>query len=186
MVDRFDVDPERIAIGGISMGGFGAYDIARLDPGSFCAVGGHSPALWESAGETADGAFDDADDFAANDVIAIAGEDPNPYEGARLWLDAGENDPFLPGDEALEETLRANGTPPIVSRSPGGHDSDYWNGNWEEYLGFYSRALGACRAGTEDQEKLDAGRQEGDQDAKGEAVSGSRGPSRPGAREDGD
>jgi S-formylglutathione hydrolase FrmB len=39
-------DPRRVAIGGISMGGFGAYDLARLDPGRFCAVGGHSAAIW--------------------------------------------------------------------------------------------------------------------------------------------
>jgi S-formylglutathione hydrolase FrmB len=38
-------DPRRVAIGGISMGGAGAYVIARLDPGRFCAVGGHSAAL---------------------------------------------------------------------------------------------------------------------------------------------
>jgi hypothetical protein len=38
-------DPRRVAIGGISMGGFGAYAIARLDPGRFCAVGGHSTAI---------------------------------------------------------------------------------------------------------------------------------------------
>ena len=32
LVERFEIEPERVAIGGISMGGFGAYDIARLDP----------------------------------------------------------------------------------------------------------------------------------------------------------
>ena len=37
---EFNVDRERVAIGGISMGGFGAYDLARLHPGRFCAVGG--------------------------------------------------------------------------------------------------------------------------------------------------
>lgn len=42
---RFGIDPHRVAIGGISMGGFGAYDLALLHPGRFCAVGGHSPAL---------------------------------------------------------------------------------------------------------------------------------------------
>jgi S-formylglutathione hydrolase FrmB len=32
-------DKTRIAIGGASMGGFGALDLARLHPGRFCAVG---------------------------------------------------------------------------------------------------------------------------------------------------
>src|SRR6516225_558041 len=39
-------DPRRVAIGGISMGGSGAYTIARIDPGRFCAVGGHSAAIY--------------------------------------------------------------------------------------------------------------------------------------------
>jgi len=46
-----DANPRRVAIGGISMGGFGAYDLALLHPGRFCAVGGHSAALWFEGGE---------------------------------------------------------------------------------------------------------------------------------------
>jgi len=41
-------DLHRVAIGGISMGGFGALDLARLAPHRFCAVGRHSAALWVS------------------------------------------------------------------------------------------------------------------------------------------
>jgi len=60
---RLPADPRRVAIGGISMGGFGALDLARRNRGRFCAVGAHSPALWQTAGETAAGAFDDAADL---------------------------------------------------------------------------------------------------------------------------
>src|SRR6266516_2493938 len=49
-------DPGRIAIGGISMGGFGALDLARLAPGRFCAVGAHSPAIWFHGADGAPGA----------------------------------------------------------------------------------------------------------------------------------
>lgn len=146
IVSRYEVDPDRIAIGGISMGGYGAYNLARISPERFCAVGGHSPAVWESAAEAADGAFDDAADFAANNVIEIAGTDPSPYAGLRLWLDAGEDDPFLAGDEALEEALRSGGGRPVVKRSPGGHDNGYWNGNWADYFRFYAHALNVCSA----------------------------------------
>ena len=66
---RLHADPRRIAIGGISMGGFGALDIARLHPGRFCAAGGHSAALFTSGALSAAGAFDDAADFARHDVI---------------------------------------------------------------------------------------------------------------------
>ena len=144
LVERFDIDPAKVAIGGISMGGFGAYDLARLEPDTFCAVAGHSPAIWENAGETADGAFDDAEDFEDNDIIAIASQEPNPYAGLKIWLDAGDEDPFLDGDEAFEEALRANGSFPVVKRSDGGHDNDYWSGNWDEYLGWYGHVLRKC------------------------------------------
>lgn len=148
LTKRFDIAPNRIAIGGISMGGYGAYDIAQLAPGRFCAIGGHSPAIWETAGETADGAFDDGEDFERNDIIEAAKRDPNPYaHGTRLWIDAGDDDPFLPGDEAFEQALRSSGLDPIVRTGPGGHDSDYWDGNWREYLGFYARALNHCKPG---------------------------------------
>lgn len=157
IVVRYDIDPDRIAIGGISMGGFGAYDIARLDPERFCAVGGHSPAIWETPGETADGAFDNADDFDRNDVISIAAAtDPGPYAGLRTWLDAGDDDPFLPGVEALEQALRAGGAQPVVKRSSGGHDSGYWNGNWAEYFAFYAHALNVCGVGDEEDEATSA------------------------------
>ncbi len=148
LIRRYDVAPRKIAIGGISMGGYGAYDIARLSPRRFCAVGGHSPAIWENSSETADGAFDDAADFDRNDIIAAAKLTPSPYRATRLWIDAGNDDPFLGGDEAFADALRSSGLDPVVRNSSGGHDSDYWNGNWREYLGFYARALNNCRLAT--------------------------------------
>ena len=68
---RSHADERRIAIGGISMGGFGALDLARLAPRRFCAVGAHAAALWFSAADTPSGAFDDAEDFARHDVIGL-------------------------------------------------------------------------------------------------------------------
>lgn len=144
LIRRYDIAPRKTAIGGISMGGFGAYDIARLAPGRFCAIGAHSPAIWETAGETADGAFDDAADFERNNIIEAAKLDPNPFRGTRLWIDAGDDDPFLQGDQAFEDALQGSGLDPVIRNGPGGHDSDYWNGNWREYLGFYARALNNC------------------------------------------
>jgi S-formylglutathione hydrolase FrmB len=167
LIDRFDIDPSRVAIAGISMGGFGALDLARLAPGRFCAVAAHSPAIWENAGDTADGAFDDAADFDRNDVVAIAGEEPNPYRGLHMWIDAGDDDPFLDGDAALEDALRSAGVKAIVRSGPGGHDSDYWNGNWKEYLTFYSRALRHCGEPEEEKQRKNEQR-DGSKDAKGD------------------
>src|SRR5262249_46335467 len=52
----------RVAIAGISMGGYGALLLGAQ--GHFCAIGGHSPALWFSGADSAAGAFDDAEDYA--------------------------------------------------------------------------------------------------------------------------
>src|SRR4051794_20210361 len=57
-VRRLPVDASRVAIGGISMGGYGAFALARGR--HFCAVGGHSPALWLSFSQTPPGAVGDA------------------------------------------------------------------------------------------------------------------------------
>ena len=141
---EFDADPDRVAIGGISMGGFGALDLARLGVGAFCAVAGHSPALWLGAGETAEGAFDDAEDFAAHDVVAAASSDPGPYLEQPVWLDVGDEDPFRPGIEAAADALEASGADLDFHVWPGGHETDYWKRHWDEYMRFYARALASC------------------------------------------
>ena len=120
-------DPRRVAIGGISMGGFGAYAIARLDPGRFCAVGGHSAAIYPGAG--------------AFDVIAAARANPKLYGHAQLWLDVGAQDPsFTVVDEQFANALHIH-----LYVWPGGHDFGYWNAHWSDYLGFYAHALATCR-----------------------------------------
>ena len=142
-LSRLHADPKRVAIGGISMGGFGALDIARLHPGRFCAVGAHSAALWVSGGESAVGAFDDAQDFARHDVIAAA-RAGDPYRGAAVWIDVGTDDPFRAADTTLAETLRADGHPVQLHIWPGSHGQDYWQSHWNSYLQFYASALANC------------------------------------------
>ena len=139
-VRELKTDAKRVAIGGISMGGFGALDIARLHPHRFCAVGAHSPALWQTGGETAPGAFDDAQDFGRHDVIASARRDPRLFGSTPVWLDAGTRDPFLPGDHALDAAL-----PGVRLRTyPGDHEGDYWRAHYRAYLRFYANAFARC------------------------------------------
>lgn len=153
LVNRFDIEPQRIAIGGISMGGFGAFDIAVREPfelrngeaTSFCAVGGHSPAIWENASDTAPGAFDDEADFEAHDVITAVGTPPFPLRGTRYWLDVGDGDPFREADEALAEALDASGAKGHIVIGMGGHEDSYWNSNWRRYMHFYARSLKRCQ-----------------------------------------
>jgi S-formylglutathione hydrolase FrmB len=144
VVDRFGIDPKRVAIGGISMGGFGAYDLALLHPRRFCAVGGHSPALWFEGGETAPGAFDDAADFERNDVVGMVRENPEAFAGMRVWNDYGDQDPFRVYDEGFVDYLRADGADLSAHTGSGSHDGAYWDRHWARYLRFYANSLAHC------------------------------------------
>jgi enterochelin esterase-like enzyme len=141
---EFGIDPRRIAIGGISMGGFGAYDIALQHPGRFCAVGGHSPALWFEGGETAPGAFDNAADFERNDVVARVQEDPEAFGSTRIWNDYGETDDFRVYDEGFVAAIEAGNGDFTTHSWPGGHEGSYWNEHWPTYLRFYANSLAHC------------------------------------------
>jgi S-formylglutathione hydrolase FrmB len=138
-VHALEADGSRVAIGGFSMGGFGALDLARLQPRRFCAAGGHSPALWRTGGETPAGAFDDAEDFARHDLFG------GPFGGdAAVWIDVGRADPFLEAATAYAARLRAHGRSVELRVWPGGHDREYWKAHLRDYLGFYARALARC------------------------------------------
>ena len=130
-VDKLDADPKRVAIGGISMGGFGALHLSTRR--KFCAVGGHSPALWRSGGETAPGAYDDAADF---DRVNVFTHLPKTRP---LWLDVGTRDPFRSATEDLGRRVGVK-----VHVWSGGHDGAYWRRHVGQYVRFYARALKRC------------------------------------------
>lgn len=144
VVERFGIDPRRIAIGGISMGGFGAYDLAVKHPGRFCAVGGHSAALWFDGSETAPGAFDDAADFERNDVVEAVQDDAGAFGDTRIWNDYGSADPFRVYNEGFVDALEAGGTDVSAHSWPGGHEGSYWSAHWPAYQRFYVNALARC------------------------------------------
>lgn len=140
---RLGADSRLLAIGGISMGGFGALDLARLYRGRFCAVGGHSAALWQAAGETPRGAFDDARDFADHDIFGAAARS-NVYGRARVWLDVGSDDPFRATDTAFARLLRKTGGRVTLHVWKGDHEPSYWRTHIGRYLRFYADSLAAC------------------------------------------
>jgi S-formylglutathione hydrolase FrmB len=144
---RAPVDPSRTALGGISMGGFGALDNARRNRGKLCAVGAHSPALFERWSETAPGAFDGPGDFARHDVVRAARRSPRSFAGQPIWIDSGRRDPFNPGIRAFVEGLRRGGVPVRLRFWPGGHVDSYWRRHWGSYLRFYAGALARCDRG---------------------------------------
>lgn len=143
-VARLKADRSRIAIGGISMGGFGALRFGLQSRGLFCAVGGHSPALWRTGGETPQGAFDDAADFERNNVIEMAAARLQPLGDARVWIDVGNQDPFASADSELARVLRAHDQKITFHVWSGSHSGSYWNQHIDQYLRFYADALAVC------------------------------------------
>jgi enterochelin esterase-like enzyme len=137
-------NPHHVAVGGISMGGFGAYNLARLYPGRFCAVGGHSAALFTAREPKLPRSFDSRADFARNDLLALAARDPHAFAAPRLWLDVGRSDPFAAADQRFARSLRAAGLRLSFHRWPGRHEGAYWRSHWTDYFRFYAAALASC------------------------------------------
>jgi len=137
-------DPSRIAITGVSMGGFGALDLARLYPQQhWCAVGGNSAAIFY-AGYTSEGSFDSADDFAKHDLLAAAKTDPDMYGDAPVWIDTGTTDFFRKADAQFADELKAGGADVTYHLWPGGHGGKHWNGHFPDYIKFFADALARC------------------------------------------
>jgi S-formylglutathione hydrolase FrmB len=137
-VRKYDLDGKRVAIGGFSMGGFGALDLARFR--RFCAVGGHSAAMWRTGGETPQGAFDHAEDFEQNDVIELATSNPHLYGKAKVWIDIGTEDPFRSANEELARRL--SGERFVLWK--GDHDFSQFERDAPRVMKFYADALADC------------------------------------------
>ncbi len=117
------------AIGGISRGGFWAYEVAFRHPELFGAVGGHS-------------AFFDANAMppAYNPLNLAQTIKFKPGLQPRFWLDAGKDDYARPALEDFANTLAGRGIDPGYTMYPlGDHETSYWASHVPEYLAFYGQ-----------------------------------------------
>jgi S-formylglutathione hydrolase FrmB len=120
MLGEQGLDTSRVGFLGWSMGGYGALLLgSRLGPARTAAICAVSPALWTSSGATAPGAFDGADDYAANSVWGLPDLASIP-----IRIDCGNSDPFY---AATKQYIAQLPTPPSGGFSPGGHDGTFWS-----------------------------------------------------------
>jgi pimeloyl-ACP methyl ester carboxylesterase len=120
MLGAQNLDTSRVAFLGWSMGGYGALLLGgRLGPARTAAICAVSPALWLSSGAAAPGAFDGADDFAANSVFGMPALASIP-----IRVDCGDSDPFY---AATKQFIAQLPNPPAGGFSPGGHNAEFWS-----------------------------------------------------------
>jgi enterochelin esterase-like enzyme len=126
------------AIGGLSMGGLGAMNLAFQHPDVFGVVGAHSPsvridpdpALWFLSGQT----------FWDNNPIWLAQHRPG-LDSLKIWLDAGDEDIWLPNIEQVRAVLVDEGLNLDWHLFAGPHEAEYWIAHVPDYLHFYGASL---------------------------------------------
>ncbi len=123
---RIDARRETRAIGGISRGGFWAYEIAFRHPDLFGSVGGHSAFFSEGQAPV---------DF---DPLKMAKNAPN-LDTLRIELDRGSEDYAAPGVDLMHQRLDERGIPHTYTVYPEGqHNNAHWQLHVADYLAFYA------------------------------------------------
>jgi len=131
---------ESRAVGGLSMGGDGALQLAMRFPDVFRVAAAHSPSsrlLFEHA---AADVYGSEAYFRAHNPFWLA-QEVNPEIGVKIWIDVGDEDPWRWNARAIHAALEARGLEHEFNLFPGLHDGDYWVAHVDDYLQFYDRAL---------------------------------------------
>ena len=119
-------EPEARAIGGLSRGGFWAFEIVFRHPGLFSRVGGHSPAFFEEGPAPAFNPY----------YLVDEAEVP---EGTRIYLDHGAEDWTVTTVRYFAERLDRRGIDYTYVVNPiGDHTEAYWASHTADYLAFYT------------------------------------------------
>jgi S-formylglutathione hydrolase FrmB len=153
------------AIGGLSMGGYGAVRIGLGYPERFCSVNSHSGALGRTNADFSDEAVragkhkDKSAAFIAelrrifgrkplgtrHDILDLAvaarAKDRLPH----LLLDCGRKDYLLADSREFHQELKAAGVRHEYHEHAGAHDWDYWDRHIRDALKFHCKNLGVER-----------------------------------------
>ncbi|HXT36747.1 MAG TPA: alpha/beta hydrolase family protein [Chloroflexota bacterium] len=142
-----DPRPEARAIGGLSMGGYGALKLGMGYPDLFGSVTSHScsrAVLWTHESNTDEEkflrAFGPMPRGGSSDLFALA-ERIDQAGLPALSLDCGTEDELLEVNRHFHAHLEALHIPHLYREYPGGHAWDYWDRRIQEALAFHARAL---------------------------------------------
>ncbi len=133
-------DAAHRAVGGLSMGGHGAMQLAMNYPDTFAVVGVHSPTLRTFAG--GGDSFGDAAHFAAHDPASLVRRYPARARALKIFIDIGQQDgSWRDPTVALHDLLTAESVPHTFQFFTGEHSKAYWQSHCAEYLRFYGANL---------------------------------------------
>jgi S-formylglutathione hydrolase FrmB len=137
------------AIGGLSMGGYGALKLGWKYPRVFGSITAHSSAVGFMHHWGANGESDIPEvrliandvDAKANDIYELAAKCP-PGARPNLYFDCGRDD-FLYGEnEDLARYLLKLKIPHTYNRFDGAHDWGYWDTHLQDALKFHAKVMG--------------------------------------------
>jgi putative tributyrin esterase len=140
------------AIGGLSMGGYGAMKLGLKHPDKFCSISAHSGVylhVKERIWETAQGAwlgelgriYGTEKACLENDPFALA-EKLDPAKAPAISIDCGVDDGLLRDNRALRAHLKKLGIKHTYKEYPGSHSWSYWDEHVQEAISFHRRVLG--------------------------------------------
>ena len=150
------------AIGGLSMGGYGALRIALGNPDRFCSANSHSGAMGRSQVDFSPAAiaagrhqgksagfvaelrriFGENPIGTSHDLLELAKAARKMRQLPHLLLDCGRKDYLLKDNREFHRTLNASKIRHRYSEHAGAHDWDYWDRHVQESIGFHCRHLG--------------------------------------------
>ena len=123
---RVSTEQETRAIGGVSRGGFWAFEIAFRHPEMFASVGGHSAF------------FDRYHAPETHNPLDLALTAPN-IDQLRIYLDRGAQDYARAGLDIMDANLSERGVDyTYIVNAEGQHDIRYWREHIAEYVDFYA------------------------------------------------
>jgi S-formylglutathione hydrolase FrmB len=122
----FGVQKGRAAIGGLSMGGYGAIRLGLKYAERFASIFAHSSRLRETG-----------DDY---DVDVVAGRVERATMPA-LAFDCGTEDHLIDDSRRFHARLDALGLPHVYREHPGAHIWDYWDTHVKDAIEWHAKAL---------------------------------------------
>jgi S-formylglutathione hydrolase FrmB len=159
MEHRFHLTGNRVgrAIGGISMGGYGALRFAFKYPQMFVSVAVHMPALLEELphGSSEVGLTAFLGTAFGSPLNERFWKENSPFvyartanlQGLKIYFDCGDQDNygFEAGVRQLDKLLTARHVPHEAHIYPGGHDMQFVSQHLEASMAFQSQALGLTK-----------------------------------------